>query len=175
MDAFEYQNPDELRGENVDMKPDLDGLLARDSCFFDDVVSEYHSRFARIVSDSGFVQTGKALHILFSQCTLIKNAIFRSAGEQDPHTMMILYRSFIEHFLKHNYICIKSRRDGNDTVGVQYYDHCLVKNELDTIHGIQCSKDLFSSGFRYPEAWAGAEHMSIRRRYDVDELKEIVS
>jgi hypothetical protein len=137
------------------MKAGLDLILQLDSDLFENIINGYQSAFAKRVSESPFPQTGRALYMLFSKATLIKDAIFRQAADGDIHTMVILYRAYIDHFLKHVFICIRHRESESDEIGIQYHRDCLIKNELDSVHGLYCSMNIFSEAFAVPRDWEG--------------------
>lgn len=156
----------------------LDAIQDCDADFATRFLSNYLSDFAEAAVVSGAPKTGKALHMLFLKCLLIKDALFRQAEDEDAHTMMILYRSYIDHFLKHAYIYLRYRELGSDAIGEQYYDHCILKNELDSMHAREGSESLFSQAFAYPGTWDGADRLLSgpdKKPYDKRELERAVT
>lgn len=160
------------------IKQGLHEIMDRDAGLMACVASTYPTDFARAVSFSDFPLTGKALYMLYSKCLLIKDALYRQAAEDDIHSMLILYRSYVDHFLKHMYMYLRFRESADDGIGYQYYHHCLAKNELDSFHADRCSKTLFTPAFAFPGAWDDAEDMPQEPGgppYERPELERIVT
>jgi hypothetical protein len=158
------------------MPVDLNYIMQSDGELHEKYIAEFQFDFARKTSVSQFPETGKALHILFSKCLLLKNALFKQAEDDDVHTMLILHRSYIDHFMKHTFIYLKQDELQSDDCGRQYYNECLMKNELDTMHGLECSQTLFSSKFRYPSAWDEVESVLKTGKGEIDknDLEDVV-
>jgi|GEM_PF-4651168 len=132
----------------------LDALLERDAEFVARCAAPHQAALAAAVIDSDLPLTGKALYMLFSKCLMIKDSIFAQAESDNVHATMILYRSYIEHFLKHQYIFYRARELGSDEVGEQYYGQCQVRNELDSAQAQECRSRIFGQGFAYPDYWS---------------------
>ena len=88
------------------IKQGLHEIMDRDAGLMACVASTYPTDFARAVSFSDFPLTGKALYMLYSKCLLIKDALYRQAAEDDIHSMLILYRSYVD---QSSAICLSSQ------------------------------------------------------------------
>lgn len=81
-----------------------------------------------IAKVNNFGSTGQALIYLCFQIKRICNATLLLYLED--YAMMILYRSIIEHFIKHAYIFMRFHTEHNDDVGKDYYENCTYKEMI---------------------------------------------
>jgi hypothetical protein len=67
-------------------------------------------------------KTGRALSLFHAKIGFIKNGIYDQLEPNNLYACKILYRTLIEHYLKAKYILFESVRNGNDTIGCEYYE-----------------------------------------------------
>ena len=85
-----------------------------------------------IADKYNFISTGQALFYLSFQINRICDSmLLRFIGD---YAIVILYRSIIEHFIKHFYIFLRFHKEDNDSVGEQYYFDCIYKEQIQKVN-----------------------------------------
>lgn len=81
-----------------------------------------------VAEENNFISTGQALFYLSFQINRICDSmLLRFIGD---YAIVILYRSIIEHFVKHFYIFLRFHKEHNDNVGEQYYFDCIYEEQV---------------------------------------------
>jgi hypothetical protein len=75
-----------------------------------------------VFKNNNLEQTGKALSLFHAKIGFLKNGIFEQLESGNIYSANVLYRAMIEHYLKAEYILFESVRQGNDSVGSDYYE-----------------------------------------------------
>jgi len=87
-----------------------------------------------IAEKNNFISTGQALFYLSFQINRICDSILlRFIGD---YAIVILYRSIMEHFIKHYYISLRFHEERNDDVGKQYYFDCIYDEQVKKINAV---------------------------------------
>jgi hypothetical protein len=81
-----------------------------------------------IAEENNFVSTGQALFYLSFQINRICDSMLLCL--MGDYAIVILYRSIIEHFVKHFYIFLRFHKEHNDNVGEQYYFDCIYEEQV---------------------------------------------
>jgi hypothetical protein len=87
-----------------------------------------------IAEDNNFLSTGQALFYLVFQTHRICDSILLRFIDDYP--LVILYRSLIEHSMKHFYIFSRFHKENNDEVGKQYYFDCIYDEQFKKANAI---------------------------------------
>lgn len=80
--------------------------------------------------------------MFITKSNFIKNAIIDLCENEDVYSTRILYRSLIEHGLKHQYLYLRWAKDKNDSVGEEYYEFCNFSEDLSYLKAIQYANRL---------------------------------
>lgn len=107
------------------------------------VIETSFGDFVTDIKKSKFPFTGKAIIMLVTKSNFIKNSIFDIALNEDLYSANILFRSLIEHFLRHQYLFISFAKDKEDTVGIDYYKYCDMGENFDFLRAIKSTKQIF--------------------------------
>lgn len=87
-----------------------------------------------IAEENNFLSTGQVLFYLAFQINRICDTILlRFVGD---YPLAILYRSLIEHSVKHFYIFARFNKEKNDAVGEQYYFDCIYDEQVKKMNAI---------------------------------------
>lgn len=118
-----------------------------------EVIEESLADLARFLSNSKFPKTGTALIMLLTKSNFIKNGIYELCSVEDLYSVNILYRSLIEHFLKHQYIFLNFAKSNNDQIGTDYYSYCDMGENLDYLKAIRSTNTIFDPSNSDIEVW----------------------
>lgn len=80
--------------------------------------------------NNNFEKTGQALSLFHVKIGFIKNGIYDQIESNNLYSANILYRTLIEHYLKAQYILLESLKNGNDKLGVEYYQFADASKKL---------------------------------------------
>lgn len=87
-----------------------------------------------IAEDNNFLSTGQVLvYLAFQTHRICDSMLLRFIGD---YPLAILYRSLIEHSLKHFYIFARFHKENNDDVGEQYYFDCIYDEQVKKVNAI---------------------------------------
>jgi len=81
--------------------------------------------------------------VLMNKLNSIKLAIFRCCESDNIYSSNILYRSFIEHYIKHEYIFSRWCTEKTDEVGIEYYKHCDMGENVSYLKALIKNKRIF--------------------------------
>lgn len=123
----------------------------------DDLIHEVvEQSLAALTSEllkSEFPQTGLALTSLAAKTNFLKTAIFDLCENDDPYSAGILFRSLIEHSLRHLYMFIRYAIDKSDAVGQEYYKYGNLGEERDYLKSIKSANNLIDVNFSEFNVW----------------------
>jgi len=96
---------------------------------------------------SNLQDTDKPLSIFsmtsfFPKIESIRHGIFEVAKAEEYYSLNILYRSLIEHFVKAQYIWLKTTTSKDDAVGIDYWLFGQAKENIDYAKALQHSYSL---------------------------------
>lgn len=94
---------------------------------------------AKIPDDIEHSEYPKTLRLIFYMMERIKeisNGIIDTVNKNNNYSANILLRTLIEHFLQFSYTVTFLNEKNNDTLGEQYYDYRLIKEEKDYYNSI---------------------------------------
>lgn len=114
------------------------------------------------VSKSIYPYTGKALTMLFTKSDFIKNSIFDICENEDLYSANILYRSLIEHFLRHQYLFLKYAKNKNDDIGIDYYKYCDMGENLAFLKAIKATNTIFDPEHVDIDTWKEISKLDVR-------------
>lgn len=87
-----------------------------------------------IAEKHNFLSTGQVLfYLAFQIHSICDSMILRFIGD---YSLAILYRSLIEHSVKHFYIFARFHKEHNDDVGSQYYHDCIYDEQVKKINAV---------------------------------------
>ncbi|MHA1348074.1 MAG: hypothetical protein ACTSO3_16855 [Candidatus Heimdallarchaeaceae archaeon] len=131
----------------------LEEIFTQDSRFFEDVISKTDSEVRNILIKSDYPKTGKALFMFFTKCSFLKNAIYNVCREDDHYSASILYRSYLEHFLRHHYLLYRFMETRTDQPGIDYYKYCMTEEGIRFLYGVKKSNQIFTENFSEYDVW----------------------
>ena len=108
----------------------LKSAQQKDDAYFD-VVKESQEELKILLKDYSNKQSGIALYFFIYKLNFIKNAIVDLCETDNLYSANIMYRVFLEHWLKATYIASRVMIENNDDVGNDYLMFCNLGEELD--------------------------------------------
>lgn len=123
------------------------------------------------VLKSEYPFTGKALVMLVTKSNFIKNSIFDVCENEDLYSANILYRSLIEHFLRHQYLFLNYAKRKNDDIGIDYYNYCDMGENLDFLKSIKSTNKIFDP--EHPDINTWEEISKLDKRFSKISPKEL--
>jgi hypothetical protein len=109
-----------------------------------EIIQNSFSNLIEDVKKSDFPQTGKALAMQVIKSNFLKEGIFEACISENIYVAKLLYRSLIEHFLRHQYIFIRWTKEQNDSAGADYYKYCDMGEDWEYIKAINKTNKIFS-------------------------------
>lgn len=132
-----------------------------------EVIEESFYLLTSTALKSDYKQTGRALTSFHAKTHFIKNAIYELCESDDPYSARILFRSLIEHFLRHQYIFIRFAIEKNDQVGEDFYKYCDVGENRDLLKNINSANKLGDDSYLNFNVWD--EIKKVRKEFnDID-------
>ena len=137
-----------------------------ESCeLFMDVIKNTNCH--NIAEENNFISTGQALFYLSFQINRICDSIIlRFIGD---YAIVILYRSIIEHSVKHFYIFARFHKEHNDNVGKQYYFDCIYNEQVKKMNAV-----LWPNFFEVKQD-KKQEHKQLKKNAEQFSFKEMVN
>lgn len=86
-----------------------------------------------------------ALHSLFSRIESLRCGIFCLAREIEFYSLLVVYRSIIEHFVKFQYLWIRTIKADDDDAGIDYWIIRAKKEKIDYVKSLHRSFDMAGS------------------------------
>lgn len=79
------------------------------------------------IRKSQIPKTLESLYWLMIHANFLKNGVFNCVIDDDPYSGSVLYRSMIEHFLRHTYLFLRFIEEKNDKPGTEFSDLADIK------------------------------------------------
>lgn len=127
----------------MDLSERIDRIRDLDDRVFNEVIQHSFADLTKDVLKSEFPCTARALTMLVTKSNFVKNSIFDVSEHEDLYSANILYRSLIEHSLRHQYIFMSYAKNKNDSVGKDYYEYCDMGENLDFLKAIKSTNEIF--------------------------------
>lgn len=84
------------------------------------IMKELESNAKNFVK-SRFPKSAKALTMYSLKLQYLSNSINLCKDTEDYYSLCVLFRSLLEHYFRHLYICKRALKENSDEVGVEYY------------------------------------------------------
>lgn len=134
------------------MNEQIEKIREMDEKMFE-IIEESFPSLLSTVFESDYRQTGLSLTSFHSKTHFIKNAIFDLCENDDLYSARILFRSLIEHFLRHQYIFIRFAFEKNDKVGEDFYKYCDLGENRDFLKNINSANKLVDDNYLKINVW----------------------
>ncbi len=85
-----------------------------------EILKESHPIMEKCIKNKKYRETAIAMESFIWHLGLIKNGLFDLCEQDNLYAAKIIYRSFIDHWLKAQYIFSRFSKEKNDDVGMEY-------------------------------------------------------
>jgi hypothetical protein len=99
------------------------------------------------LTNSEYHLTQKCICMLYNRICLIKNSIYAIIENDELYSASVLYRSFLEHFLRFQYCVYRLIIEKTDDVGIEYYKYLNASESFQYAHSVKISRSIFDEGF----------------------------
>jgi len=96
-----------------------------------EIVKPYFDNFPKDLENSEFPKTSKLIFYLIVRIKEISEGILDTTYNFNNYSSNILLRTLFEHYLTFTYVSERLSEDKNDSVGEEYYEHRMIKEEKD--------------------------------------------
>jgi len=119
-------------------------IVERDSLLFEDVLRKHDTAVRDTLVHSPYPMTGRAVFMFYLKSSFLKNAILATCQSEDSYSSKILYRSYIEHYLRHRYLLFKFLEVKSDEPGNDYYHFAMLEEGIRFLYGVNKSNQIHS-------------------------------
>lgn len=113
----------------------------KDDVYFE-IVSESQKDIEAFLDEFPHKQSGIAMYSFIYKLNFIKNGLVDLCEADNLYAANILYRSFLEHWLKASYICCRVSREKTDDVGNDYLMFCNLGEGIDYAKSVKKTIDI---------------------------------
>lgn len=174
-----------LDNEQADFETWLEIVRDLDDEIFD-LLSEPASDVIKQIGGSEIEETLMVMFNLLMNMGFIKNGVYDACESDNLYSAKILYRSFMEHWLKAQYIFVRFQKEKNNDVGKEFRLYCSLDetvkygNSIKELHRVlgleQSGGDPWDIIFEYkPELLDKETRQSIKQKVRQFNYREIVS
>lgn len=114
----------------------LQPVIEKDDLLFQDVLKKHDTAVREILVQSPYPMTGRAVFMFYLKSSFLKNAILAICQNEDSYSTKILYRSYIEHYLRHRYILYRFFQLKSDEPGKNYYQFAMLEEGIRFLYGV---------------------------------------
>ncbi|XLQ20498.1 MAG: DUF5677 domain-containing protein [Candidatus Moraniibacteriota bacterium] len=134
-----------------------------------DLIDQVLPIFSEFIKKSTHKSTWFALAGLHTHLFTLKNGTIVLARDNNIYSAKVLYRIFLEHWLKGNYIWTRYTRENSDVVGEEYKNSSM-NEALSYVESVKCATKLSGNEEVYSDAWESFcnDHPNIK---DLDKNK----
>ncbi len=120
----------------------LEPVVERDDCLFKEVISKHDANVREILFQSPYPMTGRAVFMFYVKSSFLKNAVLSLCKDEDNYSTKIVYRSYIEHFLRHRYLLFRFIKEKTDDPGKDYYYYAMFEEGIRFLYGVSKSNQI---------------------------------
>jgi hypothetical protein len=96
-----------------------------------DVLDDSITKLTKTFKTCSYPRTMESLLMLMMNATFLKTGVFALCADDNPLSAAILYRSMIEHYLRHTCLFVRFVEEKNDAPGVEFYELADIKEHFE--------------------------------------------
>jgi len=106
------------------------------------IIKESKECLTKRLRETKYPKTYIAMQTLIAKTASLKLVMFDLLDELNLYSFKVIFRSYIEHYLKFLYIWLRLLKEETDDVGKDYYDYCGAQEVVDYAKALHTAESI---------------------------------